>query len=84
MQRVGVRAYEVVKKVEHYLCDQYSAALLKDEIELALKEQDKLTRHAIADALLNGSSPVKLPNEGLKDIIEANRAENIAMNTSAL
>ena len=57
---------------------------LTDRFEAALKEQDKLTRHAIAEKLLEVVETVKIKGEGFVDVIEASRAENIAMNTRAV
>lgn len=84
MQRVGARADAIVKTVEHCLCDQYSAAMLKDAIEMALKEQDKLTRHAIAEALSEKS--LSLDDFPVKGgfFLKEQQAHSIAMNTNAL
>ena len=50
----------------------------------ALKEQDKLTRHAIAEALCQEAGSIKIGGERIFDVIEVKRAETIAMNTCAM
>ncbi len=77
------RAIQIVGNVGRYLPDKYSEGLLEDEIKLVLKEQDKLTRHAIAGAI--SVEPDEMTPDGQYDtMLSKSRVHNIAMNTSAL
>jgi hypothetical protein len=51
MASMRKRAESIVRTIEHLLCDACETAMLTDTIELALKEQDRMTRHAVAEAL---------------------------------
>jgi hypothetical protein len=55
-------------------------------IELALNEQDKITRHAIAEALSEASEPASIEGADYREyqIIYEETAYRIAMNTIAV
>ncbi len=83
MKTTRERAIQIVGNVGRYLPDKYSEGLLEDEIELVLKDQEKLTRHAIADAIT--VEPDEMTPDGQYDtMLSKSRVHNIAMNTSAL
>ena len=52
-------------------------------LTILLKEQDRITRHACAEAIVS-SGLAWLPKQGMDEVIEVNMAESIIMNTKAV
>jgi hypothetical protein len=63
--------------------DEIRTSNLAREINLLLEEQDRFTRHAIAEAITNEPDEVT-PDGTYYNMFSRGRAHNIAMNTRAV
>ena len=83
MRTLEEKVNEVMALIKFANIPPTSLLEISEKIGSLLKEQDRDTRHAIAEKLMQSSSPTKMANGDLSDVIEANKAEGIAINTKA-
>ena len=83
MRTLEEKVNEVMALIKFANIPPTSLLEISEKIGSLLKEQDRDTRHAIEEKLMQSSSPTKMANGDLSDVIEANKAEGIAINTKA-
>lgn len=87
MKTAEERAEDIVCDFGDYVGDNiedHQSTYLTKEIIKALKEQDKITRKACADAIINHDYAISVNNRPVRHLIHKAVASDICLNTKAL